>query len=157
MMRGAIVYDSNYGNTEKIAQALTKGLATNGGEIHCQKIDRVNVKTLEDYDFIAVGGPTHMIRPSEAMKEFLERLETIDFRGKKGFAFDTRNPSRMNGRSWMMLENSAARVIENRLKRMKVDVVRSRRSALVEGREGPLHEGMEETFAKIGMEIAELV
>jgi hypothetical protein len=54
-----------------------------------------------------------------------------------------------------MLENSAARVIERVLRGVKADIVVPRRSAIVEGREGPLHEGMEETFKQIGLEIAE--
>ncbi len=88
------------------------------------------------------------------MKEFLEKLRTVDLRGLKGFSFDTRNESRLNGRRWLLLENSAARVIEGVLKSRRVEIVRPRRSALVEGREGPLHDGMEETFTRIGAEIA---
>jgi len=155
MRKGIVVYDSNFGNTEKIARALALGLGEKGAEIDCLKVDQVDVERLAEYDFIAVGGPTHVISASKPMKEFLERLKTVDLRGLKGFSFDTRNESRMNSRMWLMFENSAARVIEGALRKMKVDIVRPRRSAIVEGREGPLHEGMEETFRQIGVEIAE--
>jgi flavodoxin len=154
MPKGIVAYDSNFGNTEKIARALARGLEGKGVEVDCLKIDEIDVGDLTEYDLIAVGGPTHMIRTSKPMKEFLERLRTVDLSGLMGFSFDTRNESRMNGRRWLLLENSAARVIEGVLKSKKVDIVIPRRSALVEGREGPLHDGMEEIFTQIGAEIA---
>jgi flavodoxin len=155
MRKGIVIYDSNFGNTEKIARALALGLGEKGAEIDCLKVNQVDIERLAEYDFIAVGGPTHIISASKPMKEFLERLKAVDLRGLKGFSFDTRNESRMNSRMWLLFENSAARVIESALRGMKVDIVRPRRSAIVEGREGPLHEGMEETFRQIGVEIAE--
>lgn len=154
MTKAVIVYDSNFGNTERIARALARGLEEEGAEVDCLRTDEVDVERLAGYDFIAVGGPTHILRTSHPMKAFLQRLRTVDLSGLKGFSFDTRNESRMNGRRWLLLENSAARVIEGVLKGRRVEIVRPRRSALVEGREGPLHDGMEETFTRIGAEIA---
>ena len=155
MQKGIVIYDSSFGNTERIARALALGLGDKGAKIDCLKIDKVDVEKLTEYAFIAIGGPTHIISASKPMKEFLERMKTVDLRGLKGFSFDTRNESRMNSRMWLIFENSAARVIEGALRGVKVDIVRPRRSAIVEGREGPLHEGMEETFRQIGIEIAE--
>jgi flavodoxin len=152
--KGIVIYDSNFGNTEKIARALASGLEGKGVEVDCLNINEVEVERLAGYDLIAVGGPTHMIRTSKPMKAFLEKLRAVDLEGLKGFSFDTRNESRMNGRHWLLLENSAARVIEGALKSGRVEIVRPRRSALVEGREGPLHVGMEEAFTRIGAEIA---
>jgi flavodoxin len=154
--RGIVVYDSNFGNTEKIARALTQGLRE-AMEVDCLRIDEVNIETLPEYRFIAVGGPTHIIRTSKSMKNFLERLESVNLRGLKGFSFDTRNESRMNSRLMFGLENSAARVIEKTLKRRNVKIIKPRHSAIVEGREGPLHKGMEETFRQIGSEILALL
>jgi flavodoxin len=153
-MRAMVIYDSNYGNTERVARALARGLEKGGATVDCLKIDQVDAGDLRGYEFIAIGGPTHMIRPSKAMKGFLDGLGAVDLKGLKGFAFDTRNESRMNGRQWLVLENSAARVIEGVLKRRKVEIVRPRHSAKVEGREGPLDDGTEEEFMEIGAEIA---
>ncbi len=154
MKKGVVIYDSNFGNTEKIARALADGLEKKVMEIDCLRIDEVDVEELTEYDFIALGGPTHILRTSKSMKAFLETLKTVDLRGLKGFSFDTRNESRMNSENWLLLENSAARVIEGVLKSSKVDIVETRHSALVEGREGPLHDGMVEMFTQIGTEIA---
>ncbi len=155
--KAIVVYDSGFGNTEKIARALAAGLRDGGIDADTARVDGVEAGELAGYDLIAVGGPTHIIGASKPMKEFLERLKAVDLRGLKGFSFDTRNESRMNSRMWLMFENSAARVIEGALRKEKMDIVRPRRSAIVEGREGPLHEGMEETFRQIGVEIAKSI
>jgi len=154
MRKGIVAYDSNFGNTERIARALARGLEEKGAEVDCLRIDEVDVEMLAGYDFIAVGGPTQILKTSKPMKTFLEKLRTVDLRGLKGFSFDTRNESRMNGRRWLLLENSAARVIEGVLKSRGVDTVKPRHSAIVEGREGPLYDGMEELFTQMGAEIA---
>jgi flavodoxin len=155
--KGIVVYDSNFGNTEKIARALARGMEGKGAKVDRLRIDEVNIEGLVGYDFIAVGGPTHILRTSKPMKAFLEKLRTVDLSGLKGFSFDTRNESRLNSRHWLLLENSAARVIEGVLKNRKVGIVRPRCSALVEEKEGPLHDGMEEMFRNIGSEIAESI
>ncbi len=149
-MKGLVVYDSNFGNTEKIARALVIGLGEEGLEVDCLKVDQVDIDKLAVYEFIAIGGPTHMAGVSKPMKEFLEEMKAVDVNGKKGFSFDTRNESRFN----MFDLNSAAKRIENKMKKMRIKLIRPRQSAIVEGREGPLHDGMEETFRRIGAEIA---
>lgn len=150
MIKGIVIYDSNFGNTEKIAKALVLGLEEGGVEVDCLKVDQVDVDELAGYDFIAVGGPTHMAGVSKPMKEFLEKMKAVDVSGKKGFSFDTRNQSRFN----MFDLNSAAKRIENKMKKMRIKMIRPHHSAIVEGREGPLHDSMEETFRRIGAEIA---
>lgn len=56
-----------------------------GVKIACLKVDEVDFDKLVEYDFLAVGGPTHMLCMSESMKEFLKELKTVDISGKKGF------------------------------------------------------------------------
>ncbi len=91
------------------------------------------------------------------MKAFLHRLKKTDLREMKGFSFDTRNPSRLNQKSWLMLENSAAKRIESLMKRMKIKIIYPRQSALVEGREGPLLDGAEARFKQLGTTLANLL
>ncbi len=156
MTRALIVYHSMFGNTKSVAMSLAKGLKDAGIKTDCLSIDEVDIGTITSYDFVAVGGPTHMINISKPMKTFLEQLKTIDLRGLKGFSFDTRNPSRLNKRSWLVLENSAAKRIEGLMKRMKIKIIYPRQSALVEGREGPLLDGAEARFKQLGEELAKL-
>jgi hypothetical protein len=53
--------------------------------------------------------------------------------------------------------NSAARRIEKRLKRMQVTLLKKRQSALVRGREGPLEDGAEQQFERLGAELGMLL
>ncbi|UCH05651.1 MAG: flavodoxin-like domain-containing protein [Candidatus Thorarchaeota archaeon] len=157
MTRAIVLYHSLFGNTRAVAEFLAKGLERAGIEVDCLSIDDVDINQISNYDFLAIGGPTHILRMSKPMQEFLEKLESIDLRGLRGFAFDTRNESRMNKKSLLGLENSAARRIEGKMKRMKVRIIRPRRSAIVEGREGPLDEDVQSVFAKIGNEIGKAI
>ena len=43
------------------------------------------------------------------------------------------------------------------MKRMKIKIVKSRQSAIVNGREGPLEPGVEGTFEDIGKEIGSIL
>lgn len=149
MKKALVIYDTNFGNTEKIAQALASGMEEQGVAVECINVNNVQIDTLTDYDFLAIGGPTHGFGMSKPIKAFFKQLENIDLREKHVFAFDTKNPPRYWG--------SAAKGIEKRLKKFDANIVHSRTSAFVKGLKGPLHENSEETFRTIGMEIAKLL
>jgi len=153
MSKAIVVYDSRFGNTEKIARALALGIEKQGVNVDCRKVDEVDVAELVEYDFLAVGGPTHIASMSEPMKGFLEDLKKVDISDKIGFCFDTRNRSRFNRFDL----NSAAKRIEKKMKKMKVKMIKPRESAIVEGREGPLEKEAEEAFDRLGTEIAALI
>lgn len=153
MEKALVLYDSLFGNTKTVALSLAKGIREVGVDTSCQSIDEFNINEISGFDFVAIGSPTHILKTSKSMKAFLQKLRAFNLEGKSGFAFDTRNESRMNKRGLFGLENSAARVIEVRMKRMKMSIIRPRESAIVQGREGPLDSGVEDTFLKIGRQI----
>jgi len=141
-----VVYDTKFGNTEKIAKVLAEGMKGQGVEVDCFKVGEVEINKLNDYDLLVIGGPTHKFGISDPMKDFLEELESAGIRGKKAFAFDTKMKSRFAG--------SAGKGIEKRLKKLQMSIVKPHASAIVKGMEGPLEEGVEETFKEIAGEIA---
>lgn len=153
MAKAIVIFDTVFGNTEKIARALVSGMEKQGINVDCFKVDEVDVDKLITYDFLAVGGPTHNLGMSEPMKEFLEDLSNVDISGKKGFCFDTRVESRFNRFDL----NSAAKRIEKKMRKMGVKIIKSRQSVIVEGREGPLEKRAQDTFERLGKEIAELI
>jgi menaquinone-dependent protoporphyrinogen IX oxidase len=153
MVRALVLYHSLFGNTKEVANSLASGIRETGIETDAMNIDEINLNHIPRYDFLAIGGPTHMIGISKAMKAFLERLKSVNLRGMKGFSFDTRNPSRMNKKRWFILENSAARRIEVKMKKMKIIIIFPRQSAIVYGREGPLESDVADNFAAIGRQI----
>jgi flavodoxin len=53
-MKTLIVYDSVYGNTEKIAKAIGDAIA---GEVEVLRVGDVNVGDLETADLLIIGSP----------------------------------------------------------------------------------------------------
>jgi flavorubredoxin len=95
---------------------------------------------------LVIGGPTHGFGMSSPMKAFMKKLEHVDLRHKKAFAFDTKNRSRFWG--------SAAKGIEKRMKKFGMNIVMPCASGIVKGLKGPLQEGTEAKFRQIGIELA---
>ncbi len=153
MPKAIVIFDTVFGNTEKIARALALGMEKQGINVDCVKVDEVDVSKLVEYDFLAVGGPTHKMGMSEPMKKFLEELNDVNISSKKGFCFDTRVESGFNRFDL----NSAAKRIEKKMRKMRVKMIKSRQSVIVEGRDGPLEKGAQDTFERLGKEIAELI
>jgi flavodoxin len=148
VVKALVVYDSIYGNTEKIAQALAAGLESGMVKVDIVKADMVKFDGLNAVDLLCVGSPVHVWSASKPVKEFLERLKSIKgLTGKKAFAFDTKF-------SEGKLAGSAGRKIEKELKDLGLIIVKPSRSGIVKGWKGPLAENEEETFKQIGVELA---
>ena len=150
MAKALVVYDSVYGNTEKVAKALATGLESGGVEVDVVKVDAVKFDELGEIDLLCVGSPVHAWNASKPMQEFLERLKTVKgLSGKKVFAFDTKMKSRLAG--------NAGGKIERKLKDLGLTIAKPSESAIVKGREGPLEESAEGTFKQIGAELAKML
>jgi flavodoxin len=148
--KALIVFDSVYGNMEKVAKALAKGLEDSGIEVDTTWSDLVKFDELSKYDLLAVGGPVHAWNVTNPIKTFLDRLKNVEgLNGKKAFAFDTKM-------SRSGLAGSAGGKIEGSLKGLGLKIVKPHATAVVKGNEGPLEEGAEETFNQIGVELAKL-
>ena len=144
--KAIVIYDTQFGNTEKVAKALASGIREQEVQVDCVKVDEVDVNKLAEYDLLAIGGPTLAFGMSKPVKDLLGKLEGIDLRGKKAFAFDTKMRFIFSG--------SAAKGIEGRLKGLGMSTIKPCSSAIVKGRDGPLEEGAEEMFRQIGAEIS---
>jgi flavodoxin len=146
MSRALIIFDTKFGNTEKVARTLAEGMKTQGVNVDCIETGEVDISKLGDYDLLVIGGPTHGLGLSKPMKDFLQKLEDVNIGGKRAFAFDTKLKSRFAG--------SAGKRIEKKLKKLGASIVKSHVSAIVKGNEGPLEDGAEETFEQIGADAA---
>jgi flavorubredoxin len=148
LRKAAVIYDSKFGNTEKIANALTEGIKKEGLTVDCMKIDTLTPEKLTEYELLAVGAPTQMLGISKPMKEFLKKLENVNLQGKKAFAYDTKLKGRLTG--------SAAKGIEKELKKLGMTIIKPYASAIVKDTKGPLEENAEKEFNQIGNEIAKI-
>lgn len=64
-MRALVVYESMYGNTHLVADAIGDGLGT-AYQVDVVPVGRANRELLEDADLVVVGGPTHVHGVSRA-------------------------------------------------------------------------------------------
>jgi flavorubredoxin len=146
-IKAIVVYSTRYGNTERIAKSLVLGLKEAGVICLSSNASEVEFNSLKACDLICVGGPTEAFSASKPMKQFLEKLELLDLRGKFGFAFDTKIDSRFSG--------SAAKTIEKKLDESGMRIVLPRESAIVEGntKVANLKASEEKRFQEIGLRL----
>ncbi len=65
-MRAVVVFESMYGNTREVAEAIGSGLGS-PGDVLVVPVSGANPELLEGIDLLVVGGPTHahgMSRPA---------------------------------------------------------------------------------------------
>ena len=108
-MRALVVFESMFGNTEKVADAVARGLRLEGVDAGLVEVHSAPLRLATGLDLLVVGGPTHafgMSRPStradavrqgapaqrapSGLRDWLEFVE-IDPERAPGLAtFDTR-------------------------------------------------------------------
>jgi hypothetical protein len=61
-VKSAVVYESMFGNTRAIAEAIAVGLASSGAatEVVVMSVNEVTPEDLLDIELLVVGGPTHL-------------------------------------------------------------------------------------------------
>ncbi len=130
-MKGLVIYDTKFGNTEKVAQAIAAALGPESFPV--RKVDAVTADDLQNLDLIVVGSPVHAWRPSQPMQAFLNGLEPQALSGVQAAAFDTRLKSRLAG--------AAADNIEKALRKQGCTIVAPGAGFIVVDSEGPLADG----------------
>lgn len=156
-MRTAVVYESMFGNTHRVAEAIAKGLGEHT-EVILLPVAEATAEALADADALVVGGPTHAhglaggrshaAAAEQAGKHLLQLDEGAAGEGLRAWldagpnggarlaaAFDTR------ARGPKVLTGSAAKVIARRLSRHGCALIALPESFTVESTEGPLADG----------------
>jgi len=134
-MKALIVYDSVYGNTEKIARAMAEAI-TPSSDVKVLRVGEANPSEMESIDLVIVGSPTHAGRPTPAVQDFLNKVTQQSLKGIQVAAFDTRVTSKFA----KIFGNAAGRMGRHLTKKGGVLIV-SPENFFVTGREGPLKEG----------------
>jgi len=159
-MRTVIVYESLFGNTHKIAEAIAEGIRTQqpDTEVACVPVAEGTAPLIRKADLLIVGGPTHMRGMSSGMTRKMgmegEQKKTPDLHVEPGFngpglrdwfhgldkpagsassaAFDTRAGVRMAG--------GAAPGIARRLRRHGYRILATE-GYIIDDTQGPLRAG----------------
>ena len=140
-MKALIIYDSIFGNTEKIARAIGNGLASDE-TVEVVPVSSIKPGQLEGLDLLIVGSPTRGFRPTPAIADFLKVLPNNALIGVSVAAFDTRMAASDIGpaplRFMVNIGGYAAKPIANLLVRLGGTMILAPEGFFVNDKEGPL-------------------
>jgi flavodoxin I len=140
-MKGIVVYDTSYGNTQKIAETIAETLKEAEIEVELSYVKDVKKPNGKDYDFIVIGSPTKFGSMSLANRFFLGKIKSQEWMNKPFAAFDTENPENIEQARLKNKEWSAAEKIAEKLKEKNMNQLAPVLKAQVLGQKGPLVEG----------------
>ncbi|MFX1281913.1 MAG: flavodoxin family protein [Promethearchaeota archaeon] len=89
-MKVLIVYDTKYGNTEKVAKLIAEGItSTEANEVIVNNVKDVNLKEDDSYDLILFGSPIHFGKHVGSVKKFINKLPKAQLKVRTYSVFDT--------------------------------------------------------------------
>jgi flavodoxin len=140
MMKTLVVYDSVFGNTEKIGQAIAAVLGA-----PAIPVTQVDAGQLHGVDLLVVGSPTRGFRPTEGMARLLKGLPKNHLAGIHVAAFDTRIVlETINSKALRFLVDKggyAASTIAKTLEKKGGKLAATPEGFFVTGEQGPLKDG----------------
>lgn len=140
-LKGLVIYDSMYGNTEKIAKSI--GGATTA-DIKVLRASEANLSDLKSINFLIIGSPTQAFRATKSIQTFIKSIPGDALKGIDVVAFDTRMSASDVGTGLgflMKIGGYAAPRIANALKKKGGNLAVPPEGFFVTGKEGPLKEG----------------
>ena len=144
-MKTLIVYDSVYGNTERIAKAIGDAIT---GDVKVSHASELNSSEFKTVDLLIVGSPTYGGKPTRAIQDLLNKVPVSDFKGASMAAFDTRLSMKL-----VRIFGYSAEKIAGSLKNKGWTIVVPPEGFFVKGKKGPLEEGELERAAGWAKEI----
>ena len=156
-MKALVIYDSVFGNTEKVARAIAAGLGKKAA-VELKRPAEVTLDGLAGYDLLLVGSPTRGFRATEATVALLKGLPAGCLKGRRAAAFDTRIDAKdIKQAALRFMVNTggyAAQKIADRLKKAGAELAAAPEGFIVEATEGPLRSGELERAAAWGETLA---
>lgn len=129
-MKALVIFDSNFGNTKKIAKTIAEKLET---DTKVLSVSDFNIKELEGIKLLVVGSPVNAWRPTEKILKFLADLSEDFLKGIKAASFDTKMRSFLSG--------DASKKISRKLEKAGAEIVVEPQAFIVKGSKGPLFDG----------------
>lgn len=140
-MKCLVIYDSSFGNTEKVARSIGSALESLA-TVSVRSVKDVKPSDMEDQDLLIVGSPTQAFRPTKQISSFLSQLPPQTLLKKKVAAFDTRvRITDVNIALLTFMVNLfgyAAQPIARGLQKKGGNLVKPPEGFFVEDKEGPL-------------------
>ncbi len=145
-MKTLVIYDSAYGNTERIARSIGGAMP---GEVKVLRAGEFDPAAWEPVDILFVGSPVQSGKPTKAIQGFLNSIPESALKETSAAAFDTRYSMK-----WVGIFGSAAAKIAEGLEARGATLAASPEAFFVKGKEGPLKEGELERAALWAKEAA---
>ncbi|MGD8793682.1 MAG: flavodoxin family protein [Anaerolineae bacterium] len=157
-MKAMVVYDSAFGNTEKVAQAIGQALGS-PEEVETVRVGSVQPGQLAGLSLLVVGSPTQKFSPLGTISGFLKGIPNKGLQGVKVAAFDTRITEQAVEEVrilafFVKLFGYAAEPIAKRLQKKGGELAIAPEGFYVGGTEGPLLDGELERAAEWAGQIA---
>jgi flavodoxin len=92
-MKAMVVYDSQHGNTGKVAKAVGQAIGESLGspeQVEVVQVGSVSAVKLAGLELLVVGSPTQRLTATPATTDFLKGIPDRGLEGLKVAAFDTR-------------------------------------------------------------------
>jgi len=150
-MKALVIYDSTYGNTEKIARAIAAGLSA-----RALRSGEVKPEDMQGLDFLVVGSPTHGGRATPELQKVLNDIPSDSLKNVKITAFDTRISGKDKGFGVRLITKAfgyAAGRIAKTLEEKGGTIVAEPQGFIVDKNEGPLKAGEIERATAWGKEL----
>lgn len=87
-MTGVVVYDSYYGNTQLVAQAIAEELNAQGHSVDLRSV-RKKYPSPAQGDILFIGSPVRMGSTTKRVKKYLQKLDKAEWKDKPVVVFTT--------------------------------------------------------------------
>jgi flavodoxin len=135
-MNALVVYHSQFGNTQKVAEAIAE-VFRGAGVARTLSADQMAAADLQSVDLLVMGTPTHKMNLPQAVRPVFEQLPRRILRGVSTAAFDTSYKM-----SAFLARFTAAKRIDRKLRKLGGKrLVPPETFHVHEHHEGPLYEG----------------
>lgn len=159
-MKILVIYDSVYGNTEKIAKSVADSLVS-GNNVKTLHAGEFKPEHLEGLGALILGTPTQKFSPLNSVSELINRIPSGGLKGIRVAAFDTRiSLDDVNSRFlkfMIKLFGFAAGPLLKKLERKGGKMIIPPEGFIVNKTEGPLREGEIERAKEWGRSIGKLL
>lgn len=153
-MKGLVVYDTSYGNTQKFGESIADTLKESGVEVDLFHVKDVKRISASDYDFLVVGSLTRINTMSFAVRGFIGKIKGEEWRNKPFSSFDTELQSVIEKGGKGRWSGSAAEKIAKKLSEKGLKQILPVLKTAVLDTKGPLKEGEIENTEKYARELA---
>jgi flavodoxin len=141
-MKGVVAFDSVYGNTKLVAEAIAEQIRSEGHEAELIALRDGGGGTVPSGDFLFIGSPTRMGRMTKEAKMFIEGLDKEHWKSRPIVTFTTVGPlsEDMEKREkWLgRIDKSAATRMQEQARQQGLNVYQDVLHVGVTGFKGPL-------------------